>query len=74
MNEIKNKTPKDDKIYYILWLLICCLYSIIQMYIDTNGDLSKIHSPFTGFFQGFIAVSIGGGLIAVLLSIFLKYQ
>ena len=71
MNE-KNKISQRDTIYYILWLFICCSYSILQMYIDTKGDFSIIHSPFAGFFQGLIAVTVSSGLIAGLLKIFIK--
>ena len=58
MEEIKEKKFGD----YIIWLIICSIYSIFKMFRESGGDLSRYYRPLEEFLiHLFVIVVLGGG-------------
>ena len=77
MNEEKKETKEniieDNKyLFYFLTAVVCSIYSLIHMSIESKGDLGRFYRPFEEFFINFFVSLVIGFIIAIPINLLSK--
>ena len=68
MEEKKESNFRD----YIIWLIICSIYSIFKMFKESGGDLSRYYRPFEEFLIHLFVIVVIGGICSIVVNIFAR--